>query len=199
MENTKVEVKINNMEYTIVSNESEEYVQRVALLVNKKISEVKAQEKQLSTAMLAVMAAMNLADELLKSDMTVDNLRNEMGNYMDEAQKNGSELERKKLEVETLKEDLHKLEIELAKRETELENLRGSAARSASRPMASGSNYKSASQQNISERISSYTSASQHNAPERDGNYTSASQQGSTAQSAAGGYRSASAMDKYRK
>lgn len=126
MENTKVEVKINNMEYTIVSNEPEEYVQRVALLVNKKIAEVKGQDSHLSTAMLAVMAAMNLADELLKSDMTVDNLRNEMSAYMDEAQRNGAELEGKKLEVETLKEDLHKLEIELAKRETELENLRGS-------------------------------------------------------------------------
>ena len=44
-DNTKMEVKINNMEYTIVSNESEEYVQRVALLVNKKISEVKSQEQ----------------------------------------------------------------------------------------------------------------------------------------------------------
>lgn len=38
---TKMEVKINNMEYVVVSNEPEEYVQRVALLVNKKISEVK--------------------------------------------------------------------------------------------------------------------------------------------------------------
>ncbi len=124
MENSKVEVKINNMEYTIVSNEPEEYVQRVALLVNKKISEVKAQESQLSTAMLAILAAMNLADEYIKSDMTVDNLRGEMGTYMDEAQKNGEELESKKLEVESLKEELHKLEIELAKRDTELENLR---------------------------------------------------------------------------
>ncbi len=127
MENTKVEVKINNIEYTIVSNESEEYVQRVALLVNKKIAEVKGQDSHLSTAMLAVMASMNLADELLKSDMTVNNLRNEVSTYMDEAQKNGVELENKKLEVEKLREDLHKLEIELAKRETELENLRSSS------------------------------------------------------------------------
>ena len=65
-DNTKMEVKINSMEYTIVSNESEEYVQRVALLVNKKISEVKSQNSHLSTAMLAVMAAMNLADAAFK-------------------------------------------------------------------------------------------------------------------------------------
>ena len=139
MENTKVEVKINNMEYTIVSNETEEYVQRVALLVNKKIAEVKGQDSHLSTAMLAVMAAMNLADELLKSDMTVDNLRNEMSTYMDEAQRNGAELESKKLEVENLKEELHKLEIELAKRETELENLRSRPYSSASSAHSSAS------------------------------------------------------------
>lgn len=120
----KVEVKINNMEYSIVSNETEEYVQRVALLVNKKVNEVKEQSGTLSTAMLTVLASMNLADELLKTTAICDNLRNEISTYMDEAQRNGVELERKKLEVETLREDLHKLEIELAKRETEIENLR---------------------------------------------------------------------------
>lgn len=125
-ENTKMEVKINNMEYTIVSNESEEYVQRVALLVNKKISEVKSQNSHLSTAMLAVMAAMNLADELLKSEESASKLRTEIGEYMVESRSEKAELDEKKLEVENLKEDMHKLEIELAKRETELENLHSS-------------------------------------------------------------------------
>ena len=125
-DNTKMEVKINNMEYTIVSNESEEYVQRVALLVNKKISEVKSQNSHLSTAMLAVMAAMNLADELLKSEDSASKLRTEIGEYMVESRSEKAELDEKKLEVENLKEDMHKLEIELAKRETELENQRSS-------------------------------------------------------------------------
>ncbi len=124
MENTKMEVKINNMEYTIVSDEQEEYVQRVALLVNKKISEVKAGSAGLSTAMLSILASMNLADELLKSESSVNNLRNEISVYMDEVQASRAELDEKKLEVETLKEEMHKLEIELAKRETELENLK---------------------------------------------------------------------------
>ncbi len=119
-----MEVKINNMEYVVVSNEPEEYVQRVALLVNKKISEVKNTNGHLSTAMLSVMACMNLADELLKASDSLGNLRNEIGGYMEDAQKTGAELEEKKLEVENLREDMHKLEIELAKRDTELENLR---------------------------------------------------------------------------
>ena len=124
-----MEVKINNMEYTVVSNESDEYVQRVALLVNKKISEVKNNNGLLSTAMLAVMAAMNLADELIKCKESADKLRSEMSVYMEDAQNTAAELEEKKLEVESLKEDLHKLEIRLAKRETEIENLRGTQSR----------------------------------------------------------------------
>ena len=42
--------------------------------MNKKISEVKSQNSHLSTAMLAVMAAMNLADELLKSEASASKL-----------------------------------------------------------------------------------------------------------------------------
>lgn len=170
MENTKVEVKINNMEYTIVSNEPEEYVQRVGLLVNKKVAEVKAQSSQLSTAMLAIMAAMNIADELLKSEESVVGLRGEVSAYMDEAQRNRDELEKKKLEVESLKEDLHKLEIELAKRDTELENLRSQAAQK-----QSAGGYTRTATIPVSGQTSFDTAAeSRSSAPVQPGRYTSA-------------------------
>lgn len=152
MENTKMEVKINNMEYTVVSNESEEYVQRVALLVNKKISEVKNNNGLLSTAMLAVMAAMNLADELIKSNEAADKLRGEINAYTEAAQSASEELEAKKLEVENLKEDLHKLEIRLAKRETELENLRGMQSHASSAPAQTAPSQSAARQDSRSYR-----------------------------------------------
>ncbi len=47
MESKKVEVKINNIEYTLVTNEPEEYVQRVALLVNKRMNEISEGSPQL--------------------------------------------------------------------------------------------------------------------------------------------------------
>lgn len=120
MENKRVEVKINNVEYTLVTNEPEEYVQRVALLVNKRMLQLKEGNKQLSTAMAAVLTSINIADELLKNESVLDNIRVELKRYMEEAQASGEELEAKKLEVEKLKEDMHKLQIELAKKETEL-------------------------------------------------------------------------------
>ncbi len=124
MENKRVEVKINNVEYTLVTNEPEEYVQRVALLVNKRMAQIKEGNKQLSTAMTAVLTSINIADELLKNESVLDNIRVELKRYMEEAQTSGEALEAKKLEVEKLKEDMHKLQIELAKKETELSTAR---------------------------------------------------------------------------
>ena len=120
MENKRVEVKINNVEYMLVTNEPEEYVQRVALLVNKRMQQIQEGNKQLSTAMAAVLTSINIADELLKNEEVLDNLRSELKHYMEIANSNGDVLEEKKLEVEKLKEDMHRLQIELAKKETEL-------------------------------------------------------------------------------
>ncbi len=120
MNNKRVEVKINNVEYTLITNEPEEYVQRVAVLVNKRMARIQEGNKQLSTAMTAVLAAINIGDELLKNEEVMDNLRKELNQYMREAQANKEVLEDKRLEVEKLKEDMHKLQIELAKKETEL-------------------------------------------------------------------------------
>lgn len=122
MENNKYEVKINNVEYALISNESEEYVQRVALLVNKKMGQIIEANPQLSTAMAAVLTSVNLADEYLKNESVLDNLRVEINKYMDEAKTFKTELDEKKLEVEKLKEDVHKLQIDIARKETELSN-----------------------------------------------------------------------------
>lgn len=124
MENKRVEVKINNVEYMLVTNEPEEYVQRVALLVNKRMAQIQEGNKHLSTAMTAVLTAINIADDLLKSEEGQDKLRNELARYTEESGAAMEELAEKKQEVERLKDDMHKLQIELAKRETELSALR---------------------------------------------------------------------------
>ncbi len=124
MDKKKVEVKINNIEYTLVTNEPEEYVQRVAVLVNKRMQQITEGAPQLSTAMKSVLTAINIADDYLKNEDVLDNLRIELKGYVEEAKGLGAELEEKRLEVEKLREDIQKLQIELAKRETELSGLR---------------------------------------------------------------------------
>lgn len=127
MDSKKVEVKINNIEYTLVTNEPEEYVQRVAVLVNKRMSQITEENPRLSTAMKSVLTAINIADDYLKSEGVLDNLRVELKGYMEESKGLATELEAKRLEVEKLREDVHKLQIELARRETELSGVRRSS------------------------------------------------------------------------
>lgn len=62
----KVVVKIMGQEYTLVSEDSREYMQRVSNLVDDKMREITLANKKLSTSMIAVLTALNSTDEYLK-------------------------------------------------------------------------------------------------------------------------------------
>lgn len=67
MEKTKTVVHIAGKEYTIAGNESSEYIHRVALYVSEKMQQIKEANKRLDNTMLAVLTAVNIADEYLKA------------------------------------------------------------------------------------------------------------------------------------
>lgn len=62
----KVKINICGQEYTLVSEENQEYMLRIAETVDKKITEIKSQNATLNTPMAAILAALNLADDLEK-------------------------------------------------------------------------------------------------------------------------------------
>lgn len=62
----KVVVKIMERDYTLVSEDSREHMQRVANYVDDKMHETFEGNKKLSTSMIAVLTALNIADELHK-------------------------------------------------------------------------------------------------------------------------------------
>ena len=65
MEKNKVKVLIDGAEYTLVTAETAEYVQRVAVRVDKKIKDIKRENPQLTNVMIAMLAAINLSDEYI--------------------------------------------------------------------------------------------------------------------------------------
>ena len=67
MAKRSVEVHIYGQKYVIRSESSEEYVREVASLVDRKMREVAQRGRSVSTLNVAVLAALNIADELLKS------------------------------------------------------------------------------------------------------------------------------------
>ena len=66
MSRKKTTVRINGQEYVLAGDEPEEYMHEVAIYVDKKMSEIQKKYDQLSTSMVAVLAAINITDELLK-------------------------------------------------------------------------------------------------------------------------------------
>lgn len=62
----KTVVRIAGNEYTLLADLPEEYIHKVAIYVDKKMAEVSKQRDNLSTAMIAVMAAINIADEVME-------------------------------------------------------------------------------------------------------------------------------------
>ena len=80
----RVTVNICGEDYTLVAEENTAYMEQVAALVDKKMGEVIARAK-VGRSDAAVLAAVNLADELLKSEQAAENLRRQVKGYLDEA------------------------------------------------------------------------------------------------------------------
>ena len=77
----KVTMSICGQEYTLVADESAEYMKKVGALVDQRMDRIQ-ETLHVSQADAAVLAAVNL---LLKNQAAAENLRRQVKNYLDEA------------------------------------------------------------------------------------------------------------------
>ncbi len=61
------EVKILGQRYKMKSEEGQEYIEKLAQFVNEKIKDIQRNTKNVATQNLAVLAAINIADNLFKN------------------------------------------------------------------------------------------------------------------------------------
>ena len=101
MEN-RVTVNICGEDYTLVAEEAPSYMQKVGSYVDEKLSEMLAGAK-VGRSDAAVLAAINIADELLKEREVTESLRAQIKSYVDEAA-------RARSETSALKRELFKLQ-----------------------------------------------------------------------------------------
>lgn len=80
----KVTVKILENTYSLLTEESAEYTERIAAKVSERIELIMGQNPQASIAMSAVMAALDFCDEALKAKESADNLRTQLKDYLSE-------------------------------------------------------------------------------------------------------------------
>lgn len=77
MEKIRTTVKIAGRDYTLSGYDSEEYVRRVAIYVDRKLNELSMATKLPSTD-LAILTAVNIADDMLKAHDENSRLRKEL-------------------------------------------------------------------------------------------------------------------------
>ncbi len=80
----RVTMSICGADYTLVAEESAAYMEKVGALVDKKMSEV-MEAAHIGRSDAAVLAAVNIADELFKAQEASENLRRQLKVYLDEA------------------------------------------------------------------------------------------------------------------
>ena len=108
MEN-RITVSICGTDYTFTAEESPSYMQKVAALVDSRMGEILAGGR-INRVDAAVLAAANIADELLKEQAAAENVRNQLKDYLDEANKAKAEASDLRREIFKLTQQISKLE-----------------------------------------------------------------------------------------
>ncbi len=121
-ERVKTVVKINNAEYTILSSAPEDYVRSVSYYVDKKIQELTSRDRRLSTSMAAVLACVNITDELFQARKQNDDLTAKTISLANEAGDAKLRLDKKTAEATKLNNENQALRINIAKLETDLKH-----------------------------------------------------------------------------
>ena len=85
----RVVITICGEEYTLVADETSAYMQKVGSCVSDKMTEV-MNDAKVGRTDAAVLTAVNLTDELFKSQAAAEQLRSQIKGYLDEV----SELKR---------------------------------------------------------------------------------------------------------
>lgn len=114
MSKNKVEVRIHGQEYKLMSEDSHEYMQVIAKFLDNRMADIAKGNKKLSTAMVAVLAALNVADDYFKLKEAYEQLKLELEHRPEPTPQNSVQDGLKKLDD---------LKLELDKRDQEYEHM----------------------------------------------------------------------------
>lgn len=115
----RVAVRIGGKEYTLIGLESDDYIQKVASYIDKKLVEVQKKNPKLNSSMIAVLTAVNVADEFFKAVETEVAATEKLDKNMDEIDKLKLQLAQLTREVDLLNDKNSSLAKEVARKDME--------------------------------------------------------------------------------
>jgi cell division protein ZapA len=109
----QVTVTIYGKSYPMLTDESREYTDRLANTLNNRMAELKEQKRSLSVQDAAAIISLECLDELIKNKQTEQNIRTQIGAYVEDANESRTALEKAQKENAQLKERIRQLESEI--------------------------------------------------------------------------------------
>ena len=105
----KIRLTVGGIEYMVVSEEDETFVRKIGDDLNNKLDEIKGQNRYLSTTMVAVLAALDYSEQLVKSREECEQLKLQLKNAVEDAACARLNSEEARREIERLSEEVRKM------------------------------------------------------------------------------------------
>ncbi len=102
----KIKLQIAGEEYNIGTDDDLDYVAGIGAELDKKITELMQNNSRISVTQAAIVTALEYADLYKKSEITSENLRNQIQGYLEDAARARSDAELSKRECEKLAKEL---------------------------------------------------------------------------------------------
>ncbi|MGN0587014.1 MAG: cell division protein ZapA [Oscillospiraceae bacterium] len=109
----KVKVTICGKDYSLMSEEKPSYYTSLAKKVENAINEMTSQSKSLTIQSAAVLAALSAFDDAQKANESIDNIRTQIKEYVNDACKARAERDEAQKEIDALKIKISQLENDL--------------------------------------------------------------------------------------
>ncbi len=105
----KIKIKIANEEYNIMTDDNLDYVAQLGDELDKKLTAIITNNSRISVTQAAILSALEYADAAKKCEITAENLRNQIQDYLEESARARTDVEIMKRENERLMKEIASL------------------------------------------------------------------------------------------
>ena len=109
----RVKLTIGGAEYAIVTEDDIAYVTELGAELNEALENTMRENPRISTTQAAVLVALQYADEFKKANISSDNLRSQIKDYLDDAASAKSKADWARHEAENAKRELEASKLEI--------------------------------------------------------------------------------------
>lgn len=119
----RVKLTIGGAEYAIITEDDVNYVTELGAELNEALSNIMKENPHISTTQAAVLLALDYADEFKKANITADNLRSQIKDYLDDAANAKSKADWARHEAENAKRELEASKLEIDRLNIQIRSL----------------------------------------------------------------------------